>query len=466
MTRDGDWVTKSDIKQYEICPYTYWLLFSGQITREELFGEVGELLVSRGIEFEENLLEEMPVMPEKLGIEAMSGIAEFLFNVPTSTNAVRRIAGRPDGIELATQAPVEIKRHHQIKPMDRLELAFYWMLLEGERHDQSIAPYGWICRPQVPQPTHVKLKPRDFAKVEYLIEAVRRARREGVTPRVCYCRVCYKRPEVTALFKNLDDVRLIWGIGSQNARSLAEAGVTTLRTLVDADIDSISIRLTSVTGRRFPTATVAEWRHHARALVEGRSIRFAHEPIALERYIVLDLEYDVMIPGGIWLIGVHVVDNMCETIQLWCDSRRAVTHSLKKLQALLAKYPELPVVTWNGTAADLPQIKYALTPSLAPLADELSKRHLDLYHVIRKSIRFPTTSLSLKAIADHIGAKRVSKIADGMEALALYNRYVFSRSLNAKQRYKKQLLAYNLSDLVAIPALIDHCDQLPLDSTG
>lgn len=236
----GQWVTKSQLRQYEMCPYTYWLLYTRAISPSDVFGELEELIVPSGVQFEADLIEDFPEAPDDTTPEELAKTAQFLFNVETMSNEARKIAGRPDGIELSTFAPIEVKSHNKIRPIDRLELAFYWLLLEEQREDKALAPYGWVCRPHYPEPVRVALRSQDFARVEYLINAVRVAREKGVSPRVCYCNVCYRRTEVVELYERKEDVRLIWGVGPQNARLLEEAGVATLRSLVEADAEGLT----------------------------------------------------------------------------------------------------------------------------------------------------------------------------------------------------------------------------------
>lgn len=330
----SDWVTKSDIMQYERCPYTYWLLYSQQISAADVFGEQDARRIAGGVQFEENLLNELPVVPDDLEMEELSKVAKFLFDVPTSSNEAKKICGRPDGVELETYAPIEIKSHNTITRLDRIELAFYWHLLEQEREDTALEPYGWICRPRWPEPTRVALNLRDFARVEHLVEAVRKARRVRVEPRVCRCAVCSSRLEVASLFANQEDVGLIWGIGHESARVLGEAGIDSLSAFVRCDAQDIAVKLEQVSGRKYGK-NITIWRHHARAFVEQRAVRFSDVRFSSENYIVLDLEYDVMEPGGIWLIGLQVVcDGQQSSTQMWCENRSDVTRALKKFHTI------------------------------------------------------------------------------------------------------------------------------------
>jgi predicted RecB family nuclease len=461
----SEWVTKSQVRQYDRCPYTFWLLYSGQITPAEVFGEMEKMLIGRGVGFEEAMLSEIEEAPPDVSLEELAKTARFLFNVPTARNSERKLIGRPDGIEIATFAPVEIKGHSKVTQMDRIELAFYWMLLEPERGKAAGEPYGWICRRGDPEPMRMALRKRDFDRTEYLIQAVRRARQDGVLPRVCYCHVCYGRPEVERLVEQREDVRLVWGVGPKNSKILNDAGVASLQTLVERHPLELAFELSAVSGRPISARQVATWGHHAKAITQNRAVRFSEERFCPDRYIVLDLEYDNMVSGGIWLFGINVVSGEQQAVtQVWSENKAGLARGLNTLASIVSAHSSLPVVTWNGTGADLPQLLYAARRRPA-LTSDLAERHVDFYHVVRRSLRFPTTSLDLKSISSHLGIKRKSKIADGLEALSVFGTYMRSGSDERRRRYRRQLLEYNRDDLEAIPSMLKFCHSIESDSS-
>lgn len=88
------------------------------------------------------------------------------------------------------------------------------------------------------------------------------------------------------------------------------------------------------------------------------------------------------------------------------------------------------------------------------------RRLEDFFHIVRRTLRFPTSSLDLKSIGKHIGVVRKSKIRHELESSLIYFKYQQSQNKRTRQHYKRQLLAYNHNDLMALPALIRYCGEV------
>jgi hypothetical protein len=58
-----------------------------------------------------------------------------ILGTPLFENKQLKLRGCPDGIDAASGAlyPIEIKSHREPIHLDRLELAFYWLLLQPHR---------------------------------------------------------------------------------------------------------------------------------------------------------------------------------------------------------------------------------------------------------------------------------------------------------------------------------------------
>ncbi|HZZ65651.1 MAG TPA: hypothetical protein VFE17_09145, partial [Candidatus Baltobacteraceae bacterium] len=71
-----------------------------------------------------------------------------LLKPPLLENEELQLFGKPDGIETACGllVPLEVKSHRRPKFTDRLELAFYWMVLEAYRMRKA-EPYGVLILP-------------------------------------------------------------------------------------------------------------------------------------------------------------------------------------------------------------------------------------------------------------------------------------------------------------------------------
>ena len=122
---------------------------------------------------------------------------------------------------------------------------------------------------------------------------------------------------------------------------------------------------------------------------------FGTETVLPSEYIALDLEYDSN-PNtrAVYLAGVATVTAAGTTTHsLWADLGRE-RDLLDGLAAVLAEHPELPVMTWNGRSADGDQLRKAcLAAGFPSMWEEFEARHIDLYQVLLRTVRFPTRGL-------------------------------------------------------------------------
>lgn len=468
-SRDHQWVCKSDIRQFWFCPYAFSLVDSGRIDFSALLAQpestAARTRIMDGQIFERDVFEEMPSLPE--GVKPQDLGVRFLYNGPTCEHPGRMIYGRPDGIDLPSHSPIEIKSHRLPTALDRLELAFYWMLLEPSRENANIAPFGWILpRTQSRREdslVRVELRPQDFREVEELIVGVRGTRKVGVKPRFCRCLVCQTRPEVLTIKRRRRDVRLVSGIGPRHGITLERLEISTVDQLIAANSVDLAQRMREQRRNSVSAKNIVSWQHHGRAFLERRPIRFIEEQFSHAAYIVIDLEYDVLDPGAIWLIGaLHRSHAEDEYLQAWCDTPAQRRKGLRRLEALILAHPDLPVITFGGMRADLPQLREACKRLRIDVVYEIESRHVDLYQHLMRSVRFPIPEHGLKELSTYIGAERRSTITGGEDALYAYYRYRDSRSDRVKARLKKKLLAYNREDLQCVAHLITYLPTVTL----
>lgn len=473
--RSSMWVTKTDVRRYKVCPYAFWLIDSGAVDLDELLGTgdaVAELeRINSGEGFERDVLDRIDVLPE--GVKPEDVGVRYLYGGPTVTNEDLSIAGRPDGIDLKYHAPIEIKAHSIPTPLDELELAFYWKLLDPQRKTHDVEPFGYLqlrskSRKHDGCMVRVLLRDQLFAEIDRLIAGVRRARQTGVRPRACYCFVCQTRTEVQAIIEEGCDVRLIWGVGRQHAETLYALDVTTIEALAAADLDELVERMHELRGNSVSVRNVVSWQHHARSLLLREPVRFRAGCIEASTYIVLDLEYDPMGGGiygdGIWLYGAlyHDANGNEELFQRWTPTRRESIAALRALSTFIAKYPNAPIVTYSGTAADLPQLRGAARGLKTDVVEQIETRHVDVMQLIAGSVRFPTYDLGLKSLGDVLQFERKSNIRNGLEAMMLFEKWRHTKSVRMKAMHRSALLRYNHEDLAAAVVVIEHLRTLPL----
>jgi predicted RecB family nuclease len=459
------WVAKTDIVRYVRCRYAFWLVDSGQVRPADAVDPLGTRLIADGVAFQQKL------ESTAVSIEVPAGGLDELLrqdglilckNLPMFENASLRTRGLPDAIETAGGAlyPVEVKSHRELTSLDRIELAFYWTLL-APRRTAFPSPEGVVVLRDLGEGKQVRvaLTRADFDELHRLIAAVRNARAEGVEPRVCRCHVCSQRAEdIAASTSRRADLTMVFGISSVYAAALAGMGCTRydqLGGLVPAEV------MAGFRERKLfiSPKTVVLWQLHARAYAEGMPLLASvREPLpVLRRYVALDLEWDLS--GRIWLAGAGVVeDGHVDYMSWWADDPDEEQLALQALAGLLASYPSLPVLTWNGKGADLPQLakRAAYLGDIAGLLVPLTARHFDLYLWVQKHLRLPMPSLGLKDVSGAFGYSASSGVGSGKEAMMLYEQYREAPDPALKAR----LTAYNRDDVASLVAVAGRLVEL------
>lgn len=441
---DG-WVSKTDLTRYLRCPYSFWLATTGQIGRAELVDELGARLISEGSQFDRSLREaSTPVDVEDVRELFSKDIR--VFQSQRFENATLQIAGVPDGIDTADGAlvPIEMKSHRIVQKTDRLELGFYWLLLEPARRRQ-IEPRGVLLLRDGESPTpievDIELPSHLLDEVRGLVLEVRRTKNaKEILPQICDCPYCRTHQEEIEAKTPRSDLSRIWGIGRAYARHLQSIGIVNLEQLKACDPAAVSASMKS---RKWGVSerTVESWIRHAESYDREGPIIFGPAAIP-ESYIALDLEY---LPNHVWLIGGCVVEGSSRSdFAWWSDSRAEEAASLARLRGLVEAHPGKPLMTWAGLSADIPQLRLALGRCGGD--DGFLGDHVDLYQVACRSIRLPLAGLGLKAVAQYFKLARVSEVAGGLEAQLMYQEYRGAKGRRRKA-LKAELLAYNKDDI-------------------
>jgi predicted RecB family nuclease len=457
------WVSKTDLIRYLRCPYSFYLLDTGQITFEDTLTEQQAEILHDGVAFQEAI--ESDVVPTTTPLHQLFKEAHRLVQLPLLRNEEIRIMGRPDGIDTGkgVLVPVEMKSHKHVQTSDELELAFYWLLLEPYRTKKS-QPHGVLLlrRDGEPHEVVVELRPSHFQRINQLLLQIRYARENGVQPRVCGCPVCtgLKAEEVRTSTLSRKDLTLIRGIGWSYADCLEEFGIMSYEDLISADSTGI---ITALRERRYyiSMTEVEGWKRHAASYSTGNIVVFG-EPVSLQApFLALDMEY-IPETGFIWLIGLSVVQSTgTEHRTYWAETKTQEKANLKNLYDFLSKNTSGPIVTWSGKTADIPFLrKAAQRIKLNGLMSIVESRHIDLLAHFLKTVRIPQPSFTLDVVGDYFGLARLSSISGGLEAQMWYKRYLASRSKAERRKIKDGLIEYNRDDLNALIGLATHLSCL------
>jgi predicted RecB family nuclease len=456
LTSREQWVSKTDLSRWYRCPYAFWLLDSGQLTFPETVSAFQMSLIRAGQDYQ-NLVEQSaaPVVISPADLSALLQTEITILGTPLFENKKLKLRGCPDGIDAANGAlyPIEIKSHRAPTHLDRLELAFYWLLLQPYRTHQA-PPAGVLIlrRDGVPVRVEVPVTDALLGEVRQMIGEVRSARKNGVRPRVCGCLVCSRarRDEVIASVTEHKDVTMILGVGRVYGAALEAAGYATWDTLISCDPQQVADAVTQTGARGCGPVKVADWQLHARALASGLpEFRPGARWPTDDRYIALDLEYDVT-PGNdhIWLTGAAVIyPDGADHHSWWADTPQQEGQALIGLAALLDQHPHLRVVTWAGGAADIPRLRAAAARhDLLALGEAVADRHFDAWLWAHHNLRLPTFTLGLKEVSGYLGLRPCTEVADGLDAVLRYHAWLASRD----EAIRAELIAYNRGDIDAL----------------
>ena len=474
--RGQGWVTKTDLTTYLRCPYTYSLLWRGEITAEEIFDEALRELLLEGVAFHEQVDASVPPVevgsPEQL--QALFAAGVTLLHTPMYRNPALMIVGQPDGVDPAKglMVPIEFKMHKDVSAYDVLELAFYWLVLAPQRKRDDEPPRGIVVlrREGMPVSINVDIPRHRIARVLELLDEVRAARQTGVAPRICGCNVCanVRREEVRGYAAEHKDVTMLHGVSGAFADALKAVGVADYEDLADRDPVELAERV-SETGHRCSPEQVLLWQQHARAYQEGCA-QFFGDPLPVGgNFIALDLEYLTPPVGDmVWLTGVSVVtDGHGEVHQFLVDDASLASERLAVgyLTDVFDSHRDLAVVTWNGKAADCPVLRKAA--ARCGMADPMEgMQHEDLYWYVKKAVRLPTPSLKLKELADYFAIPRLADIGGGLEAEMIFRQLVTTSKHKKRRQLRDRLLDYNQDDLDVLVGVTKELRRITTSSSA
>ena len=447
---------------YLRCPYSYWLFYSKQISRDEIFSPFTKTLLQDGIQFEETIRSRAIEVPEIDSAEYQT-LDVTILNSSLFENRDLKLRGIPDGIETAEGAliPIEIKSHAGISRLDKLELAFYWLLLEPLRKRKDLPPQGILYlreNDELKVLEKIELSDDIFEQVRVLLKTIRKAQRTGVTPRICACFVCGNRKEVIQVAKERKDLTMINGISQNYSKVLENQGIKSWNKLLTLDSGDLLENLRNSGSKGITISKIDDWKLHAKSLKSGRIVRKPEfTPLTFPNgYIALDLEYNPFI----WLFGATFVDGKNRVpIYLWADNEKDEKKNLKKFVEFINRFPNAPLATWNGNSADIPQIRNALDfYNLKELINIDARLHTDLYLWVNRNIRLPIPRFTVKAVGDYLGYPRVTEGIDGMLAPILFQEYLESESMTLKEK----LMDYGKDDVNSLIHIVESLLELSL----
>ena len=494
------WVSKTDIIDYTRCPYRVYISHKLNVRPIDLKqSPFLDYLLDQGNKFESKALE--TINPNQIKLNDTLVKLKYPKHIRTDesgslTNNKLLLRGIPDLFRTVNNRlmPIEIKNHKEIQQTDRIELAFYNILLEPNLKmsdfnygvtSSNLFPFltepinGYIILNNLREEP-INLTFNDCVDTIELIERTRMASIINDEPWAnpllpCItkeCSACSLKQECSKQLKELGSISLIWGMGYKRVHHFNQIGISTLQQLADADSNDVLKRLNSIPHPNKPSWNCGLGINNVNDLQMSAISWLNQKPIMLPKYsnteygcvkplnessdyIVLDLEYTSII----FLIGlaIHKHNYSTEYIQLFAKDSSEMLTILAKLEKILIQYPNFPIVTYSGTSADIPFLRKTM-PNLETICN-IDARHIDLFQMLIQTFRFPIKEHGLKSIGTYLGFER--KLPDtGMDAMLLYYKYQESKSTSTRNKIKHRLKEYNKEDLDAVIFVINELYEL------
>ncbi len=471
----GIWISKNDMVEFLRCPYRVYLSYTTGIPIGEMKDAqaIGAIL-ERGIRFESSVISEGQFKEVRSG-EAVEPLLSqnFMLRVPRLfRNHELGIQGIPDVIDTRRGKlySIEIKMHKEVTECDRLELAFYWMLLSPLRKGNP-KPKGYVLLGSG-ETVEVSLTRDHLFEVDWLIEEIREVKRNGVQPVLSQeCKLCTLMENCRREVSEKGGLSLIHGIAYVREQQLEWLGIENISALARANALQLHEGWLSRFGISPGLNEIKKMQLHAFSLIARKPVFFGDLDsfgFAEEPSVILDLEYD---PASyIWLVGLCVKDDGAEEYHQYFAERYTMVEERRILTFMIEVIERMKryVLVTFGASADMPQLRKAWNRQGLPpnLWSSLEENHMDLYTFILRNFRFPLASYSLKDIESFLGFQRKNERIDGLLALAMYRQYLRQKNDRKRAALKEELLNYNKEDLQATAFITDRLRDLPKECVG
>ncbi|QSE86572.1 ribonuclease H-like domain-containing protein [Rhodococcus koreensis] len=381
-------------------------------------------------------------------------------------NREYRFRGVPDGINIGNGRlePVEIKNRRWVGRFDEFELAFYWVLLQPHRTVTAAEPAGWLQLAdeagRAAEPIRVAIRAEVIAAVHEVAHRARSVLVNGLEPFWCDCDVCAQDPQASLpSVRRTAPVSVVNGIGRKKRAALEAGGITTVGRLAEmTTVDACEVF--AATDLAIPSeSTLQAWQAHAAVFIENRPrVQPGQHERVPDQFIALDLEYQSEAPAVVWLLTAQTVGiGTPHRITVFADDNHQAD-LVVTFADFLAEHPDLPVLTWNGTSADLKWLEKLIARTDPAEIDgqafinNLQTRHMDLLQWTRTALSLPIPGRKIKDIAAWLGVENNSDIGNGLYANSLWHQYITTGDTTLRDR----LINYNRTDVAILIEVAHH----------
>ena len=489
-------ITASMLYSFSTCPHRVSLdLFGDPAERDEVSAFV-ELLWERGHAFEQETIENLGVpflnlrgvplaQREGLTTRAIANKEDLIYGGRISHGM---LLGEPDllrrtddgyipgdiksgaGLEgNSEEVPGKPKKHYA------LQLALYSDILQGKGLTTSKDSFVWDIRgsevvykfEQARGPRTSQTMWEEYEDALETATAISKYAIETTPALISACKLCHWRSHCRRQINGSDDLTLISELG-RSKRDKFPPELRTVRGLANVDIDSL-IRGSKITIPGIGAKTLRTY--HARAVLQKQENAkpYFTVPVELPKAAV-ELFFDVETDPFRDLCYLHGfvkrVDSKNETEEFIAFTADEATPELEKAafagtwrfvhdhaDALVYYYSPYERTTWKKLARRYPEV--AREDDVIALFEQ--SRFIDLYNdIVRSKMIWPTSSLSIKALAKYLGFQWRDTDPSGAASVQWFHQWVETGDIDIWNR----ILEYNEDDCRAMRVLADGLRRL------
>ncbi|WP_053764628.1 TM0106 family RecB-like putative nuclease [Leptospirillum ferriphilum] len=289
---------------------------------------------------------------------------------------------------------------------------------------------------------------------------------EGSYPEPCtYCDLCRWKELCAKRWEEDDHLSLVANIRRNQIQHLREAGIPTVRKLAELPENHRIFHISQETLERLRHQAVLQVRkrdtgkNQVEILSKEDGRGFARMPRPDIGDLFFDIEGDPLFPDGLeYLFGVYGVN----PAEAWYRSLWGHDHEEERLSfetlldffaEHLANHPEAHIYHYNHyepTALKRLASRYA---TREVILDDLLRRQkfVDLFTVVRESIRVSESSYSLKNLEVFFREKRADEVTTAGQSIVVYERW----RQNRNDQLLEEIEAYNKTDCESTKQLRD-----------
>jgi len=382
------------------------------------------------------------------------GFADFLVKV-----------AKPSNLGAFSYEAVDTKLARTAQPKHILQLCIYSDLLEslqGTKPDYMSVKLGdgTMYRLRFDDVAHYY----QHAKTRFEQFVADKTRKTAPEP-CSYCDMCIWRDNCNAEWLRTDHLCQVANIKRDQIHKLNEAGFSTLEQLAKAPADLKIKKMGAETATRLRAQAELQLKkredseNHLEILPLRSGRGFERLPQANIGDLFFDMEGDPLYDGGLeYLFGViDRLDGKETFTKFWAhdhaEEKLAFEQLMDFLTAHLTNYPEAHIYHYNHYEPTALKRLAANYGTREDAVDDLLRQHrlVDLFQVVRESIRISEPRYSIKNLETFYMEKRDGEVKTAGDSIVMYERWRETH----EQKLLDDIANYNRIDCVSTAKCLD-----------